>query len=195
MTHELKFPILAAMKRIVFLLAFSALMALPAAAQTMTFGFQLGSGSSLEGGFDIEFDDSIREIYFGASLEPESMFKVKAGEFETAEFGSGGTVQYIDALVEYKFSEVFGSTGIFAGPGFYRSKGDVLEDDEDTDYGFSIGVNGHFPVTRRFGLTAEAGYHWAKLASDFQPNDEGILEADSDRFTFLTLTGGVRFNF
>ncbi|MEA2339150.1 MAG: hypothetical protein QOE82_3157, partial [Thermoanaerobaculia bacterium] len=73
-----------------------------------------------------------------------------------------GQVEYADAVIEYRFSEPFGSTGLFAGTGIYRQD---AGSHQDTDYGFVGGVNGLFPITRSMGITAEAAYHWAHFYS------------------------------
>ena len=53
---------------------------------------------------------------------------------------SNGKIEYLDALVEYRFDEVFGSTSIFAGPGYYRQKFGSFG---ETDFGLSAGVSGN----------------------------------------------------
>lgn len=191
------------MKRILLLATLALFAAMPLTAQTMNFGLQLGAGNPMNDDFDVDLDDRIREIYFGVEMEPTTLFTIKAGQYEDADFTGRDDAQvdvdYISAQVEYRFSEVFGSTGIFAGPGFYRANhdaraGDLLPDDDESDYGISVGVNGHFPVTRHIGLTAEAAYHWTKLENNFDLDGAGNLTSDEE-FTFLALTGGVRFNF
>ena len=49
-----------------------------------------------------------------------------------------------------------------------------------TDYGFSGGINGAFPITRRAAFLAEAAYHTAHF---------------KDRANFVTVTAGLRLSF
>ena len=166
------------MKRLALLTGFLLLLAVPAAAQTMSLGLQIGAAESLEDGFDLDLSSPVRELYFGTELEPDTIFKVRAGQIEPDDFvDDDATIDYVDALVEYRFSEVFGSSGLYFGPGFYRARADEAE---ETDYGVAAGVNAMFPVSRRFALTGDIGYHWVHF---------------EEEYTFYTLTGGVRFNF
>ncbi|HUF18725.1 MAG TPA: hypothetical protein VMS12_11845 [Thermoanaerobaculia bacterium] len=174
------------MKRLA-LVIFAALL-LPATleAQKSAFGVQLGVVQSVDDDeLDVEFDDTIAEIYIATELDSGTILKLKGGRFDTDEglgFGapgleSSGTVEYAAAVIEYRFYEVFGSTALFAGPGVYRQKFGTFS---ETDWGGTIGVNGLFPITRRLGFTAEVGYHWANFESSRK---------------FLTATGGLRVAF
>src|SRR5438034_3953011 len=128
------------MKKPAFLLAILILAALPAAAQnTSEFGILFGgskrvndvAGNQGEKGVnDFKFGNSVREIYYAIQMEPGTWFKVKAEQINAPLLGidsSGnkieggkGKIEHVDALIDYKFSESFGSTGIFAGVGMYR---------------------------------------------------------------------------
>jgi len=88
-----------------------------------------------------------------------------------------GKIDHADILVHYRFSEVFGSTGLFAGPGYYRQR---LNGQEESNYGLCAGVNGSFPMNRRYALVLEATYHWINF---------------HDRARYLTATGGVKISF
>ncbi|HWW62711.1 MAG TPA: hypothetical protein VN181_15155, partial [Thermoanaerobaculia bacterium] len=89
-----------------------------------------------------------------------------------------GEVEHVEGLVEYRFSEAFGSTGLYAGAGLYRSEANGQE--TRTDYGFLAGVTADFPLSRRYGVIADAGYHWT--GGDF-------------RARYVTAGVGLRFSF
>ncbi len=146
------------------------------------------------------FSDSAKEIYYAIQIEPGTRFKVKAGEIDTATvfitnpaiarddpdptkragrytIFNHGRIEYVDGIMDYRFSEPFGSTGLFAGAGLYRQTGGNLS---DTDYGLTAGVNGDFPINPRFGVVVEAAYHWTHMQA---------------RPTFVTATAGLRVSF
>ena len=89
-----------------------------------------------------------------------------------------GEVQHVEMNVEYRFSESYGSTGIFAGLGMYRQNASGF--DSTTNFGVNAGINADFPITRRYGVILETTYHWNR--TEFQPR-------------YLTLGGGVRISF
>lgn len=160
------------------------LLSLPAAAQN-TLGLLVGGAQSVEGSIDTDFSNSLKEIFVATELEPGTVLRIRAGQIASEngpQLGLPGVTrdghfQFVDALIEYRFYETFGSSSFFAGPGVYRQKFGSFD---ETDFGLSGGVNGLFPVTRRLSLTGEISYHWA----NFEETQE-----------FVTLAGGVRFSF
>ena len=188
------------MIRTMFATALTLLVSTSAFAQSSQFGILLGGSKRLISKSDeangvgvsdnFKFGNSVREIYYGIDIEPGTRFKIKAGKIEgPVAFRiddlrndlDKGTIEHIDGLIDYRFSESFGSTGIFAGAGLYRQKGRFAGAQEtETNYGFSGGVNGDFPVTRRMGFIVEASYHWVNFA--YRPR-------------YVTLSGGLRFSF
>ena len=195
--------IFAPMKKAAFLLLLLAVPALPSFAQTTfsEFGITLGgtrrtgsndnlpAGTSVDGGFS--FENSSVEIYYGVELEPGSMFKLKAGRMETPvtfeedvngvevqQVYDDGRVEHVSGVVEYRFSEAFGSTSLFGGVGMYRHSADGAG--SSTDYGFSGGINADFPLSRRYGIKVEGTYHWVN--SDYRPR-------------YLTVGAGLRVSF
>ncbi|HVT02024.1 MAG TPA: hypothetical protein VHL58_01460 [Thermoanaerobaculia bacterium] len=164
-------------------LSFSLLLvvaALPLHAEDTSVGLMLGAGQSVrEGGFHV--NDPVREIFFSTDTDPATTLKLKVGHISLDENRDGVDItrrlDYVDVLVEYKLDEVWGSSGLFGGVGLYRE--DVASG-HDTDYGFSAGLNGTFPVTRRLAFLAEAAYHSARF---------------KDRATFVTVTAGLKLNF
>jgi hypothetical protein len=155
-----------------------------------------------------QFGDSVKEVFYSIELEPGTMFKIKAGQITApgafrVHTTSGQNPQvtegrvdlqdtktdHVDALIDYRFSEAFGSTGLFAGVGYHRAHGTfdaasgvVTEDRSasETNYGFSGGVNGDFPISKRYGVVAEATYHWVNY--HYRPR-------------YITLTAGLRISF
>jgi hypothetical protein len=197
------------MKKLLLLMLFAAT---PAFAQTSELGVLFGGSKRLISHSDqaaglgisdnFKFGNSVREIYYAVQLDPGTNFKIKAGEIEgpvafqyttatgTARTDSAkGTVEHVDGIIDYRFSEVFGSTGLFAGVGLYRQRGTITDPavpvaqqgtQTETNYGFQGGVNGDFPLSRRVGFIAEVAYHWINY--HYKPR-------------YVTLTGGFRLSF
>lgn len=195
--------IVPAMKRTSILLALIVLGALPAAAQTTEFGVMAGGSMRFVDGApreeDVEFADSnfslknsVFEMYWAMQLEPEVYLKVKGGRIETQvavpyevegqdklfRRDEEGEVQHAEINVEYRFSEPYGRTGLFAGVGFYHQS--APDSDSSTNYGVNGGVNLDFPLSRRYGIILEGTYHWTN--SRFQSR-------------YMTATGGLRVSF
>ena len=152
----------------------------------------------------------VREVFYAVQLEPDTWFKIQAGQWSTdvgvVESGFDrnvpegqppkkigepsmpvhGTVEHADGIIDYRFSEPFGTTGIFAGLGLYRWTPSGAAPDEfhnvktDTNYGYTFGVNGEFPLTRRYAFMVEGAYHWINMSSPVR---------------YVTVTGGVRMAF
>lgn len=204
--------IVPAMTRSTLIVALLLAVSATALAQSSEFGVLLGGSKRLISRQDeanglgvsdnFKFSNSVRELYYSVEIDPGTRFKIKAGQIEapvafrfTTAGGnlrsdlSKGKIDHIDGLIDYRFSEAFGSTGIFAGVGLYRQRGDVIEDrvpselrgqQEETNYGFSGGVNGDFPLNRRSGVIVEATYHWINY--HYRPR-------------YVTLSAGLRFSF
>ncbi|HEX7192521.1 MAG TPA: hypothetical protein VF381_13215 [Thermoanaerobaculia bacterium] len=179
------------------------IIALPLAAQTAPLANQMSQFGILFGGSkrmndipgsqgrsdvkDFSFGNSVKEIYIGTRLEPDTMFKIKAGEIDVPVLvgdGNGGfnkvkgKIDHVDAIIDYRFSESFGSTGFFGGVGMYRATAPGIAD--DTNAGLSIGANADFPLSTRYGIVLETTYHYLHL---------------NPRQRFLTATGGLRISF
>lgn len=182
------------MKKILVAIALAVSVTLPAAAQTTEFGALFGAAgrSDVRGvaendvNDNFSFDNRSFDIYWATEPDTDSRFKIKLGRFDSAvgvanEDGSRhdveGQVQHVSGLAEYRFSEFYGTTGLFAGVGYYRAEGGGQS---DSDYGFSAGVNGDFPINRRYGVIVEGTYHWTNL--QFRPR-------------FTTVGAGLRVRF
>jgi hypothetical protein len=167
------------MKKTLILLAFLLVAALPAVAQNNEVGILIGGAKAMKtaAGGKSDFQHGFEEISYGISLDQGTIFKIKLGRMDAktvfvSKNAAGdqvvdvvdakGQVEYADAVVEYRFSEAFGSTGLFAGTGLYRQSGGNRQ---ESDYGFVAGVNGLFPISRSLGITAEGAYHWAHFYS------------------------------
>lgn len=161
------------MNRTRFLVALLVLfLPISAQAQASAIGVSVGGGESLEDRLDFSLDDTVFQIYYETSFGQGTTFRAQYGTFDTqveitdADVVSkvDSTVEFVNLIGQYEFDEVYGQSAIFGGLGFYRH--DIEGFDREKDWGLVVGVNGAFPVTRRFALTAEAAYHWA----DFEEN-------------------------
>src|SRR5689334_15043649 len=149
------------MKKTAWVLAFLLLSAVPTFAQTSEFGVLFGGSKRMNvqdeadaGVVDdsFSFNNHVKELYYAVELEPGTRFKVKLGELtgpisrpgatEGTTAATRGDLQFVSGLVDYRFSESFGSTGIFGGVGLYRAQAPGASD--DSDYGFQFGLNGDF---------------------------------------------------
>ena len=186
-----------------FLAAMLVIGVLPAAAQTNEFGFTVGGsrmfvdGANREQGVEFSdatfsFSNTAFELFWAKQMDEETWLRLKAGRIESivpmsysvpgnpALFRRDveGEVQHVGLNVEYRFSEPYGQTGIFAGAGLYRQTAEGF--DTQSGYGFNFGINADFPITRRYGFVLESAYHFTR--ADFQPR-------------YLTLGGGFRISF
>jgi hypothetical protein len=195
--------IVPAMKRTFPLLALIALIALPAVAQSNELGIIVGGSRRFVDGAPKEdgvvFDDSTFslsnnsfDLFWGVQMEPDVYLKFKGGRIQSPIAvgytipGSDklyrkdveGEVQHIEANVEYRFSEPYGSTALFGGVGYYRQTASGF--DSTANYGVNGGVNADFPLSRRYGIILEGTYHWTN--SHFQSR-------------FMTAGVGLRVSF
>jgi hypothetical protein len=154
---------------------------------------------------DVVFSDSTFslsnnsfDLFWATQMEPATWLRFKVGRIQTpipiAYIGPDnndqgtepnlyrrdvdGEVQHAEVNVEYRFSEPYGSTGLFAGVGLYRQS--APDEESTSNFGFNAGVNADFPITRRYGVVLEAAYHWNR--TEFQPR-------------YLTFGGGLRVSF
>ena len=211
--NEKNSRIVTGMRNSAFLLVCLLAFAASAMAQTSQFGITIGGSKRLISHTDqaqglgisdhFKFSNSDREIFYGVQIEPGTFFKIRAGQitapaafqYMTAANEKArtdipkGKVEHVDAVVDYRFSEPFGSTGLFAGVGLYRQRGNLTDgaipadqrgSQTETNYGVLGGVNGDFPITRRTGFIVEATYHWINYAY---------------KVRYVTLGGGLRFSF
>ncbi|MEO6259290.1 MAG: hypothetical protein ABIP63_03035 [Thermoanaerobaculia bacterium] len=183
------------MKKSGWILAFLVAVAMPAAAQHNEFGVLFGGSKALQSPAGRgSFERGLREVYYGIALDPGTIFKVKLGRmdantaFNTGlkdvngrdiyESDSSGSIEHADGIIEYRFSEAYGYTGLFAGAGLYRQHG---KGREESDYGFQGGINSIFPMSRRYALQLEGTYH--------------VMNFNRPRPRYLTLAAGLRIAF
>jgi hypothetical protein len=145
---------------------------------------------------EFSFSNSSIDLYWSWALDEETRLKVKVGRiegpvsFEVQENEDSpifrrdveGEVQHAALVVDYRFDEPWGSTGLFGGLGLYRTSGEDEDGlvDSYSDYGFQFGVNADFPINRTYGVILEGTYHWTR--GPFEPK-------------YVTLSGGLRFAF
>ncbi|HJQ39388.1 MAG TPA: hypothetical protein VKB93_19780 [Thermoanaerobaculia bacterium] len=192
------------MKRASLLLALTLFSALPLLAQAShEVGLLVGGSRRFinnglrEGGVDwldssFSFSNNAVDLYWAQQIESEIYVKFNVGRIETqiAEAyqiagvegnfrrDAEGEVQHVDMVAEYRFSEPYGSTGIFGGLGLFRQSAEGLE--TTNNYGYILGVNGDFPLTKRYGILIQGTYYWTR--GDF-------------RARYATLSGGLRIAF
>lgn len=162
-------------------IAFFVTLPVIAQAQSSSVGMSFGLAEPTADGLDFNLQDSTLEIYYKVPLDEGTSLKLKYGTLESDLDIRGtkgtGDFQYLDLLVAYEFDENYGKSSMFAGIGLYRQE---IGQQAESDYGFNVGVNALFPVTRRFALTTELSYHYAHFESDTG---------------FLILSGGFDINF
>jgi len=187
------------MKKTLILLSFLLLAALPVFAQNNEVGLLFGGAKALKtaAGGKSDFQHGFEELSYGVQFEQGTIFKIKLGRMDTktvfqTKDASGNTVvdfvdpkgqvDYADATIEYRFSEPFGYTGLFAGTGLYRQSGSsATASRTESDYGFVGGVNGLFPISHTMGIIAEGAYHWVHF--------------NTPKSRYGTVGVGVRFAF
>ena len=146
---------------------------------------------------NFSFSNTSFEIFWAMPIDEDVYLRFKGGQIET-QIGIPGTapdpenpgeevttrrdvpgeVAHIESTVEYRFDEVFGSTGLFAGIGYYRLSAE--DEQSQTNWGVNAGVRADFPITRRYGFIMEGSYHWT--SAKLQPR-------------FMTVGGGFRVSF
>jgi hypothetical protein len=204
MTLMTRFAIVAAMKRASLLLALTLFSALPLLAQSShEFGILVGGSRRFidnglrEGNVNwldssFSFSNGAIDLYWAQQIESDVYVKFNVGRIETqiaeaytipgieGKFrrDAEGEVQHADAIVEYRFSEPYGSTSLFGGLGFYRQSADGLA--TTNNFGWNVGVNGDFPLTKRYGVVVQGAYYWTN--GDFRPR-------------YMTVSGGLRVSF
>lgn len=189
------------MRKSVFLLAVSFVFASSLTAQMTEFGVIFGGSKRVIGRHapspgtglrddSFTFSNSAIDLYYAVQVDPGTMFKIKLGRIEgpigfreefleqEARRDVEGEVQHLEGLIEYRFSEPFGSAGLFAGVGLYRHEAEGFR--SQTDYGFAVGVTADFPLSRRYGVILDGTYHFTK--HDFDPR-------------YLTIGAGLRLGF
>jgi predicted porin len=155
------------------------------------------AGDFIESNFGLS--NNAIDLYWSMAIEPDLNFKIRGGRIQTQiatpyeadVINANGTtttktfrrdfegeVQHIEGVVEYRFHEAFGSSGLFGGVGYYRQSPD--EGDSTSNYGFVGGVNADFPLSRRYGILVEGAYHWTNTEFDSR---------------YMTLGAGLRVRF
>jgi hypothetical protein len=148
---------------------------------------------------NFSFSNTSIELFWSIPLEPDTNLKFKGGRMDTEiaipfdvatptlenpdaitifRRDVEGEVHHIDALIEYEFDEPWGSSGLFAGVGYYRMS--ASGEESISTWGVQAGVNADFPITRRYGVLLEAAYHWTR--TEFDPR-------------FMTVGAGLRISF
>lgn len=149
-------------------------------AQSNELGVLIGSIEPINDGLGIDTDMDVREIYFTKMIESGTWLRVKAGQADLSGKSldeglapeSDTELRYLQLLVGYEFDEIFGTTYLFAGPGAYELARNG--EDDESEFGFVLGVGADFPLTRQLGIVAELTYHWADFEAELRTLNLGL---------------------
>jgi hypothetical protein len=191
------------MKRALFLVALTLCSALPALAQSKELGVIVGASrrflerAEREEGIvwldsKLDLSNNSIELYWSTELDEDVLFKIKAGRMETQVANAykvegdtrtfredfEGEVQHAGFQVEYRFSEAFGTSGIFAGAAFYRQSAEELG--SSNNFGLNFGANIDLPISTTYGVLIEGTYHYTR--GELRPR-------------YLTIGAGLRARF
>lgn len=164
------------------LLASSTFAPAPASAERL--GFTVGLVGGIGGPVDGEIGEHTDvELQLGYDINSRDLFVLRVGRLDLDGsddlFASDGELSYVTATGEYRLPEDFYLGGLFLGLGYYDLQTDFGFVD-DSAFGFTVGVNGEFPLSDRWGILVEFTGHWADL------------EAEN---LWVMATAGVRFSF
>jgi len=177
------------MKKTALLLVVLAFAALPAAAQHNEFGILFGATRPMKSDAGKgSFDSGLRQFYYAMQLEQGTMFRLEVARMKTKtafpvdgggfDIDENGSIEHASGLIEYRFSEPYGYTGLFAGAGLYRQK---TNGRSESDYGFQVGLDALFPINRTYAVVVEGAYHW--------------INVYSPRPRYVTVGAGIRMAF
>lgn len=170
------------------LLGFSLLL-LPAlgGAQEL-YTYTVGVFGGIGGSFDVDpggsFNNKSFQVNLGLVTEPRTHVIVRAGRLGLDQDGLFGTLsnadlKYVTIGGEYRYSEKFYESGIFAALGAYRLNGTQASgrDFSDDTWGVSVGFTGELPIRPWVGIQAELSGHYVdfKEAQFFALAHAGIV--------------------
>lgn len=155
--------------------------ALARAAQSQTFGIgaTYGSVNDVSNSFALEgFKPSEYTVFGDFNFEKEALLRMTYGSMWTEQSQSGQVVNgvfvpsakehvnYLTLDASYLFVESFYTAGLFGGIGGYQYKPEPMpagfEQFQDPDakyFGFNLGVDGEFRVTKSVGIVLRLTYH------------------------------------
>jgi hypothetical protein len=156
-------------------------VALAACARSQSFGLGATYGSVNDVTHTFNFDGfkpSEYTVFFDYRIEPTALLRLTYGSMWTEQSQSGTTVDgvfvpsakerinYFTGDVSYQYAEGFYMGGIFGGLGGYSFKPEAMpagfeqyEDPDQRVFGFNLGVDGEFRVTKNLRVLLRLTYH------------------------------------
>lgn len=175
-----------------FVLFVVGLLALaPGASAQDYYNFTVFGGAGFGGSLDADPGDGVDHPSWqlGAAMVTDlrTLVGLRYGQigFDSAEpFDTlfDADLTYLTLAGEYKFDQTYYDAGMYLGLGGYQLEGIDAGGTgrDDTSFGLVVGVNGEFPITRRFAVLVEFAGHYTDL--------------DAAQF-FVTGHGGVSVHF
>ncbi|MDA8018069.1 MAG: hypothetical protein MPN21_11540 [Thermoanaerobaculia bacterium] len=162
------------------LLLTASMIAPPAEGQGYHVGLLGGVGGAVDGD---PFDHRSIEAQFGYQRGIRDLVMVRIGQLDLDSsddlFAFDGELTWLTVSSEYRLPEDFYLSGIFFGLGYFQRRGDLgLADDEGV--GVTLGINGEFAITERWGVLLQLSGYWADL---------------DDEQGWTTAMAGVTFSF
>ena len=166
-----------------WILGILAAMALAHAAQaqpqTWGIGATYGSVNDISHSFSLEgFKPSEYTVFADYNIERTTLLRMTYGSMWTQQSQSGQVVNgvfvpsakehvnYLTVDASYLFVESFYTAGVFGGLGGYQYKPEPMpegfeqfQDPDQKYFGFNLGVDGEFRVTRNLGVVLRLTYH------------------------------------
>lgn len=184
-------------KRLLLCAVAGAALAAPARSQSFGVGATYGTVNDISHTFKFDgFKPSEYTIFLDYRIEHATLLRLTYGSMWTEQGQSGSTVDgvfvpaakerinYLDADVSYQYAEGFYTGGIFGGIGGYSFKPQPMpagfEAYQDLDarvFGFNLGVDGEFRVTKSLALVLRMTYQnvSAKPHRQFFNADAGLV--------------------
>jgi hypothetical protein len=151
----------------------------PLSAQMFGIGATYGSVNDISHSFSLEgFKPSEYTVFFDYRMERSTLLRLTYGSMWTQQALVGQTVNgvfvptakehvnYITADASYLFGQDFYTGGIFGGIGGYEYRPDPMppgfeayQDPSKKYFGFNLGVDGEFRVTKHVGIVLRLTYH------------------------------------
>lgn len=154
-------------------------VAAPLSAQMFGIGATYGSVNDISHSFKLEgFKPSEYTVFFDYRMDHATLLRMTYGSMWTQQALVGQTingvyvptakehVNYITADASYLFGQDFYTGGIFGGIGGYEYRPDPMppgfeayQDPGKKYFGFNLGVDGEFRVTKHVGIVLRLTYH------------------------------------
>jgi hypothetical protein len=159
------------------LLGFSLLLVPALGGAQELYTYTVGVFGGIGGSFDADpggsFSNGGYQLNLGVVTEPGTHLILRTGRLALDKDGlfgslSNADMKYVTIGGEYRYSEKFYESGIFAALGAYQLGGtQVSGRDSKTDtWGISIGFTGELPIRTWLGLQAELSGHYVDFKEE-----------------------------